>query len=388
MCCYVTRPGWAVRAGPELSEESSLALVLLDDLVGDSLRDLRVALELHRVHRAARGLRPQVTDVTEHLRERDVRTHDLHTGGVLHGLDLAAARVQVADDVAHVLLRSTDLDAHQRFEQDGLRLASSLLEAHGARDLERHLRGVDVVRGTVEDRRLDADHRVPGEDAVLHGIAETGIDRGDVLARDAATRDLVLELVDLVALDLERLDRELDLRELAGPTGLLLVRVVVLLDRALDGLAVRDLGLAHVGLDVELALHAVDQDVEVELAHALDDRLTGLLVLLRTEGRVLFGELLDRRAELLLVGLGLRLDGDLDDGLGEGHRLEDDLVLRIAERVARGGVLEADDRVDVTGGDRGDRVLLVGVHLEDLPDALLLGLRRVEDLRAGIQVTG
>src|SRR6478609_10274005 len=90
----------------------SLALALLDDLVGHSLRDLRVAVELHRVHRAARGLRPQVTDVAEHLRQRDVRTHDLHTGGVLHGLDLAAARDQVADDVAHVLLGSTDLDAH------------------------------------------------------------------------------------------------------------------------------------------------------------------------------------------------------------------------------------------------------------------------------------
>ena len=58
------------------------------------------------------------------------------------------------------------------------------------------------------------------------------------------------------------------------------------------------------------------------------------------------------------------------------------------EGVARGRVLEADDRVDVTGGDRVDRVLLVGVHLEDLPDALLLGLRRVDDLRTRVQVTG
>ncbi len=69
-------------------------------------------------------------------------------------------------------------------------------------------------------------------------------------------------------------------------------------------------------------------------------------------------------------------------GSGNRHRLEDDLVLRVAERVARGRVLEADDRVDVTGGDRVDRVLLVGVHLEDLPDALLLALGRVDDLRA------
>ena len=59
-----------------------------------------------------------------------------------------------------------------------------------------------------------------------------------------------------------RLDRELDLRELARTTGLLLVRVVVTLDGLLDRLAVRDLGLADVRLDAEFALHAVDQDVE------------------------------------------------------------------------------------------------------------------------------
>ena len=110
--------------------------------------------------------------------------------------------------------------------------------------------------------------------------------------------------------------------------------VVVLLDGLADRLAVRDLGLADVRLDVELALHAVDQDVEVELAHALDDGLAGLLVLLGAERRVLFGELLDRDTQLLLVGLGLRLDRDLDDGLRERHRLEDDLVVASRDRVS------------------------------------------------------
>src|SRR6478736_602525 len=55
----------------------SLALALLDDLVGDGLRDLRVAVELHRVHRAARRLGTQVTDVAEHLRQGDIGPDDL-----------------------------------------------------------------------------------------------------------------------------------------------------------------------------------------------------------------------------------------------------------------------------------------------------------------------
>ena len=138
---------------------------------------------------------------------------------------------------------------HDRLEDDGVRLADGLLEAHRAGDLERHLGRVDVVRRAVEQDRLDAHHGVAGEHADVHGVLEALVDRSDVLARDAATGDLVLELVRLVGRDLEGLDRELDLRELTRSTGLLLVRVVVTLDGLLDRLAVRDLGLADVRLD-------------------------------------------------------------------------------------------------------------------------------------------
>jgi hypothetical protein len=99
----------------------------------------------------------------------------------------------------------------------------------------------------------------------------------------------------------------------------------------------------------------------------------------RTVKVVLLGELLDRGAELLLVALGLRLDGDVDDRLGEGHGLEDDRGVLGAQGVTGGGVLEADERVDVARVGLLDRVLLVGVHLEHLPDALLLPLGGVED---------
>src|SRR5699024_1344349 len=181
---------------------------------------------------------------------------------------------------------------------------------------------------------------------------------------------------------------DLHLRELTGTTGLLLVGVVVLVDGALERLAVRDLGLAHVGLDLELALHAVHQHVEVQLAHAADGGLPALVVQPDGEGRVLLGELVDGGAQLRLVGLGLGLDGDVDDRVREGHGLEDDLVVQVRQRIAGGGLLEADERVDVPRDGFVDRVLLVRVHLEELTDALLAPLGRVGHLLSRLDATG
>src|SRR5207237_1109168 len=67
---------------------------------------------------------------------------------------------------------------------------------------------------------------------------------------------------------------------------------------ALDRLAIGDLRLADVRVDGKLAQHAVDDDLEVQLAHAGDDRLGGLLVGVDLERRVFLGELGERLAHL------------------------------------------------------------------------------------------
>src|SRR5919112_2262707 len=189
-----------------------LAGGLRDDLLGHVLRNLRVAVEDHRVAGPPLGAAAQVAHVAEHLRERDQGPDDASAGALLHRLDGPAPGVQVADDVTHVLLRGDDLDGHQRLEQGRAGLARGLLEGDRAGDLEGHLRGVDLVVRAVEQDRLDADHRVAGEDAVLHRVLHALVDRRDVLPRDAATGDLVLELVGRrVAADLQRLEGDLHL---------------------------------------------------------------------------------------------------------------------------------------------------------------------------------
>ncbi len=144
---------------------------------------------------------------------------------------------------------------------------------------------------------------------------------------------------------------------------------------------VGDLRLADAGLDAELALQAVDDDFEVQLAHAGDDDLARLLVGADAERRVFRHQLRHAGAELLLVGLRLRLDRQRDDRLGEVHRLEEHGLLFVAQRVAGGHRLEADGRGDVAGVDFLDLFALVRVHLQQTADPLGAALGRIEHRR-------
>ncbi len=93
-------------------------------------------------------------------------------------------------------------------------------------------------------------------------------------------------------------------------------------------------------------------------------------------------------AELVLVGLRLRLDRDRDDGLREGHRLEHDRRVVGGERVAGRRRLEADARGDLAGHDLVALLAVVRVHLEDAADALGAAGRRVEDAVARLERAG
>src|SRR5437868_974372 len=81
------------------------------------------------------------------------------------------------------------------------------------------------------------------------------------------------------------------------------------ISRARQRFLVRDLWLAHRRFDTELALQTIDDDLEVQLAHAADDDLAGLLVGVDAERRIFRHQLLQAEPQLFLVRLGLRFDG-------------------------------------------------------------------------------
>src|SRR5690606_6116535 len=112
--------GWA---GVEGSGVDLFLLLLrgLDHLLRDVGRHFLVAVELARVRSPALRERTQRRRVLVELGLRHERADPRLPAIRIHAQDLAAALVQVTDDVAHVLVGRDDLDLEDRLEQHGVR---------------------------------------------------------------------------------------------------------------------------------------------------------------------------------------------------------------------------------------------------------------------------
>src|SRR5207247_11272583 len=112
---------------------------------------------------------------------------------------------------------------------------------------------------------LYVDLPVAGQHAVLQGFLHPLLDRADVLPRDRAPHDLVLEHEPRPGLT--RLEVDDDVPVLAAAPRLANELAFDVFDPLADRLAVGHLRPADAGVDPELPLHAVDVAFEVPLRH-------------------------------------------------------------------------------------------------------------------------
>ena len=155
------------------------------------------------------------------------------------------------------------------------------------------------------------------------------------------------------------------------------------LGRAGQGFPVHDLRPAHGGFHAVLAAQAIRHDVEVKLAHAADDGLSGLGILAEAEGRIFVGQLGQAEVEPFLFGLGLGLDGAGDDRLVRLDAAKQDGRLGRVHGVAGAGLLEPHGDHDAAGAGALDALAAVGVHGEEPGDFFVAPGARVLDLVAG-----
>src|SRR5215469_7605830 len=185
----------------------------------------------------------------------------------------------------------------------------------------------------------------------------------------------------------QRMDFELAMAVLAAAAGL--ADILPFGFRFLaNRFAIRDLRTAHVGFHVEFALHAVNDDFEMQLAHAGNERLPGLRVGVHAEGGIFLRKARERLAHFVLIRLGLGFDGDGNNRSGKIDGFEDDLLLFVAKRVAGGDVFQTDAGADVAGVYDVNFFALVGVHLEKAADAFARLFGRVVNIAAGFQDAG
>ena len=237
---------------------------------------------------------------------------------------------------------------------------------------------------TEDQLDLHVHHGEASEHASLEGIIDTLVNSGDVFLGNNAAGDAVDELIAVAGVGFN-LDNNVTV--LTATTRLLGV-LEVRLGRLGDGFAVGNLGLAHVGVHVEFAGKAVNDDFQVQFAHTSDQGLVGFIVALHAEGRIFLGQLVQSGRKSVAVGLGLGLNGHFDNRIRNVQRFQDHFALFVAQGVAGRGVLEAHESNDVASARPFHVFTLVGVHLQDAADAFALAGVGVVHGHAGFEEAG
>ncbi|MNI39588.1 hypothetical protein D3C73_937750 [compost metagenome] len=105
-----------------------------------------------------------------------------------------------------------------------------------------------------------------------------------------------------------------------------------------DGFAVRHLRFAGGGRHAKLTPHTIDDDFQVQFAHAVNNGLAGILVGANAERRIFRREALQGNPHSFLIGLGFRLNRLGDHRFREHHFFQRDNGVRVTQRVAGGDV--------------------------------------------------
>ncbi len=146
------------------------------------------------------------------------------------------------------------------------------------------------MRLAVVHRDGDVDHGVAEDTAAGHGLEDPLFDRRDVLARDGAADDFVVEREPFSPR--QGLEPQMADAELAVAAGLLLV-LALRVRRHGDRLAVGDAQLLALDVHVALALQALEGDREMHLTADTENGLVGLVVSHDGERRVLVAQTLE-----------------------------------------------------------------------------------------------
>jgi len=170
---------------------------------------------------------------------------------------------------------------------------------------ERLFRRIDVVVGAIQQVDLQSIDWIAGQHATREGVADPFVDRLDERGWNRTARDAVHE--NTTGTGPGGYEPELHVRVL--PTPLRSTRILHLaIGRPGQHFPVEHPRTSHVRLDVELALQAVKDDLEVLFADTPNDNLAGVLIRESADRRILAKQLLEPLGEPPCIVKRLRRD--------------------------------------------------------------------------------
>jgi hypothetical protein len=232
---------------------------------------------------------------------------------------------------------------------------------------------------------FNINHRVSGNNAILHGSFDTSLNRVDEFLRNYAAHDFVVKFKALACF--HRFKTEPAVAVLTMTAGLT-NEFTFRFNRLADGFTVSNLRFAYGAVHVEFTSHTIDDDIQVEFAHTGNNGLVGFRIRVYLECRIFFCQSLEGVAHLFLVSFGLRFNSNRDNGIREFHFFKDNRMVRVTECIAGGNILEAYSCSNIAGVSYIDFLSVVGVHQEDTANTFLLVLRGVQDIGALVHFAG
>lgn len=324
--------------------------------------------------------RTQACGVSEKFALRRFRRDHLHAVLRIHADDAPAPFVQIAHDVADVLLGNGDLEVRERLQQDGIGVFDALFEGDLRRRLERRFGGVDGVETSVVQRCLHVNDGVTRKHAVGQAFHETFFNGGNVLFGHGAAHHFVHKFEIFFA----RFEADLAVTVLSVSARLLLV-LAFDVRFAADGLLIGDRGGAELGIRAEFCLELFLDDVKMDLSLSSHERFARVGVLADGKALVLFGKAVESAEYLVFRAAHRRIDRHEEDGPVEGDGIEHDGRILCAQRVARARVGQFADRADVARAQLRERFELLAADQVDGADAFRRVRVGIEHAHAGFE---
>src|SRR5215510_10011067 len=203
----------------------------------------------------------------------------------MHTDNFSPTAVQITNHIPHAFVRDRYFHVHDRFENHRLGLLNGAFETEGPGDLERHVRRVYIVIGTVIEPHAYIDHRISGDNASGHRFLDPLLDRRNIVSWNGAANNLINEFKTL-ALG-ERFYLNPGIAVLASSAGLFFQSSLGT-GTDPDGLLVRHLGSLEHDFCAVFALQLFDDNLDVLLPHARKDKISRLLIAVNLDRRVFF----------------------------------------------------------------------------------------------------